>query len=128
MACNSSATDNGEIQTVREANQMENPKRRGRTVKPVSHNGIRYEAVRAGRARGFDQTGGIIAAVDESTDKELWTLVVYEIEYDSDEELDVQDVLISSIELNESKDTLIIENERNQHYEVDLKGRTVLKK
>jgi hypothetical protein len=43
---------------------MESAKRRVPKVEPVTAGRIRYEALRAARARGFKQNGGVIAAID----------------------------------------------------------------
>ncbi|WP_156427865.1 hypothetical protein [Thiohalocapsa sp. ML1] len=111
-----------------EVKAMEKPKRRGFIADPVSKGGIRYEVLRGARARGFEQNGGIIAAIDESTGEEKWTLVVYETQYDPDEEKDVQDVLIKKMNLSWWGSKLIVTNEREEVYDVDLKTQQVSKR
>src|SRR5215510_5471724 len=81
-----------------EESVMETPKRRAPApVRPVTGGGIRYETVSGARARGFPQDGGVIAAVDTATGKELWTLVVYQTPIDPHEETDVQEVYITRL-------------------------------
>ena len=104
---------------------MESAKRRVIRVNPVSKNGVRYEEIRGAKGRGFEQNGGVIAAVDEATDKELWTLVVYKTEYDPQEEADVQDVFISKLKVNWRGTKLKVVNERKRSFEVDLETKTV---
>ncbi|MCP4117534.1 MAG: hypothetical protein GY737_19490 [Desulfobacteraceae bacterium] len=118
---------NTEIKKHRE-DLMETAKRRVKRVKPVSKHGIRYEEIRGARARGFPQNGGIIAAIDESTEKELWSLVVYETVYDEREELDVQDVYIKKLKVNWRGTVLTVVNERNKTYEINLKDQSVIEK
>ena len=104
----------------------ENAKRRINYVKPVSKNGIRYEELRGARSRGFDQNGGILVATEESTNKEIWTLKVYKTEYDSQEETDVQDVFFTKLKFNWFGTNLIIVNERQKTFEIDVKAKKVL--
>ncbi len=104
---------------------MEHAKRRIKKVKPVSKHGIRYEEIKGARARGFGQNGGVIAAVDEKTGNEVWTLVVYETVYDKAEETDVQDVYITKMKVNWRGTVLTVINERHKTYLVDLNDRTI---
>ncbi|MBI9090633.1 MAG: hypothetical protein JEZ12_15560 [Desulfobacterium sp.] len=116
-----------EIKNHRET-AMENAKRRVKRVKPVSKHGIRYEEIRGARARGFPQNGGIIAAIDETTEKAIWTLVVYETVYDDQEELDVQDVYITKLKVNWRGTILTVVNERHKKYEIKLKDQSIIEK
>ena len=104
---------------------MESAKRRVTPVKPVSRKGIRYEQIRGAKARGFEQNGGIIAAIDESTSEELWTLIVYTTEYDPQEEADVQDVFITKLSINWRGTKLKVVNERKRTFEIDLATQSV---
>jgi hypothetical protein len=103
---------------------MPAPKRVGPPkVKPVRHGATRIEAVHWGRERGLGQNGGYIAAFDEATGKELWTLQVYRIDYDKGMEEDVQDVFIKKMVLD--GDRLEIVDEDRRRYAVDLTTRSV---
>jgi hypothetical protein len=92
-------------------------------VAPVMLEGVRIEAIHWGRSRGLGQNGGYIAAIDPGSGKELWTLKVYDIAYDSKMEQDVQDVFISKMKAENGK--LAIRNEKGGRYLVDPKTRTV---
>jgi hypothetical protein len=94
-------------------------------VKPVTRDGIRYEAIVWGKTRGLGQNGGYIAAVEESTGREIWVLRVYEIKYDADMEPDKQDIFITSLLFGSPPDRLLVEDEKGRRYSVDLKTRTV---
>ncbi len=94
-------------------------------VAPVVVDGVRYEALQWGKARGLDQNGGYIAAVDERTGKELWILKVYDVVYDGDKEDDKQDLFITSISRTHALGGLIVEDERGRRYLVDLATRRV---
>lgn len=93
--------------------------------KPVSSNGVRYETVRNARMRGFKQAGGVIAAIDEKSGRELWTLQVYEVTFDRAEERDVQEVFITRLRVGGSGKQLQVTNERKQVFMVDLADRKV---
>jgi hypothetical protein len=105
---------------------MESAKRRApAAVAPVTSGGVRYEALLGARSRGFEQDGGVIAAYDAKSGKELWTLQVYETEYDPSEETDVQEVYIVRLTLSKSGDALVVENERRKRFSVSLRDRRV---
>ncbi len=94
-------------------------------VMAVSKGGVKYVAVQWGKARGLPQNGGYIAAVDETTGRELWLLSVYDVEYDPSMEEDKQDVFITRLSLARTPDRLLIEDERGRCYSVDLKTKWV---
>jgi hypothetical protein len=89
-------------------------------VTPVTHKGIRYEAVHWGKARGLEQNGGYVAAVDASSGEELRLLRVYGVAYDDDREPDKQDVFITRLARRLGSNKLTVENERGERYRVDL--------
>jgi hypothetical protein len=94
-------------------------------VAPVSFEGRRYEAVQFGKARGLEQNGGYVAAIDEASGRELWVQRIYRIRYDRDIEGDKQDVFITGLTLAPATRTLSIENERGARYRLDLRTRKV---
>lgn len=95
-------------------------------VTPVEINKVRYEIVHNAMFRGFGQHGGVISAVDVATGKELWTLIVYQTEYDRNEEQDVQDVYITKFIPSKDKKMLQVENEAGKSYLVNLATQEVL--
>lgn len=102
-------------------------KRRGpQPVAPVEINTVRYEVMRGTKARGFGQDGGVIAAVDIATGKELWTVMVYQTIYDQNKEQDVQEVYITKLIPNKDKTMLQVENEAHKSYSVNLSTHEVL--
>jgi hypothetical protein len=110
---------------AREKKAMENQKRRIPKVDPVSREGVRYEVVRGAKSRNFHQNGGVLAAIKEATGRELWTLVVYQIEFAPREEQDVQEVYITKLRLNKDGTQLLVENEKGQRFAVNLVDRKV---
>jgi hypothetical protein len=93
------------------------------TVAPVKVSGVRYEQVKNGLLAGFDQMGGYLAAYDEASGAQLWTLKVYDNKRSPDREGDVQDVFFKSMTLRQDG-ALLIENERGKRFVVDTKSRT----
>ena len=101
------------------------PKRVGPPdVEPVVQGTLRFEVVHWGRERGLAQNGGYIAAFDAASDRELWTLKIYDVAYDPDLEEDVQDVFIDSM-IARGSNALEIVDERGQRYLVDTAARKV---
>jgi hypothetical protein len=93
-------------------------------VPPLTLGDLRIEAVHWGKERGFDHNGGYIAAFDRAG-KELWTLEVYDIEYDAALESDVQDVFIALIVQGASLDQIEVTDERGRRFAVDMRTKTV---
>ncbi len=88
-------------------------------VPPISRNGIRYAVQRFEEER-FGQSGGIIQAINEKTDEELWSSKIYQIVYDPDMEMDVQEIFIKEMTLSAEDDALLITDERQRRYRVAL--------
>src|SRR3954463_6359057 len=94
-------------------------------VAPVSFEGRRYQAIDFGKARGFGQNGGYVAAIDEASGRQLWIRRIYRIRYDRGREGDKQDVFITGLTLLPAARALAIENERGERYRLDLGTRKV---
>jgi len=72
------------------------------------------------------QNGGHIEAFDARTNRSLWTLKVYDITYDPDEEPDAQDVFITKLWVSGLvQKRLMVENERGERFTINLKDRSV---
>ena len=93
-------------------------------VAPVTVGAVRIEALPWGRARGFGQNGGYVAAIDLATGKEVWTLKIYDVAYDPRLEEDVQDVFISAIR-RLGDDRVEITDEDDRRYLLNVGTRTV---
>lgn len=92
-------------------------------VAPVTAGGVRYEQVGNALLAGFEQMGGYLAAYDDATGKQLWTLKVYDNVRKPEREGDVQDVFFKTMTL-QPDGTLLIENERGARFMVDPVART----
>ncbi len=91
-------------------------------IEPIIQNQIKYTIPRWGEK----QNGGYIEAYDSRTNDLLWKLKVYTIKYNKNLENDVQDIFINRIEI--SNDELIIWNEVNDKFIVNLKTRKITPK
>ncbi len=108
---------------------MPEPKRVGPDeVEPIVLDGVRYEVIHWGKERGLEQNGGYIAAVDIENNRELWVVKIYSITYLPGLETDVQDNFIRAMTLSEDKASLMIEDENNHQFVLDLKSRQVVEK
>ena len=100
------------------------PKRAGPPqVDPVLQGALRFEVLPWGRERGLAQNGGLIAAYDPETNKELWTLQVYTMQYDGALEEDAQDVFIVKLAAGPGPEELTVVDERGRTYRVDTRSR-----
>jgi hypothetical protein len=90
---------------------------------PLILDNIKYVVPHWGGETGRGQSGGYIEARDAKTDTLLWVLKIYTIKYKPKLERDVQDIFITKMELYNNK--LLIWNERNDKFTVDLKTRAV---
>lgn len=77
-------------------------------VTPFIHNNIEYSA---GTAIGMGQ----VQARDLSSNTILWKKPVYTVQFDSNEEKDVQTVYITKIELHSAKVLKITDEHGTQH-------------
>jgi hypothetical protein len=96
-------------------------------VTPVEHRGIRYAVVRGAKGRGLPQNGGYIEATEIASGRPLWLVKVYEVVYDPDIEDDKREVYISRLRLDAARGRLLVENERDERFAVELDGSKVHK-
>ena len=84
-------------------------------VLPVTVGDIKYSAL---HRNGTHKQMGFIEARELKGGKLIWSRQIYAVKYDPDLEGDVQDVFIKSITVEGNH--LIITNERNSKYQLDL--------
>ena len=94
-------------------------------VTAIPHCGVIYSAPPFIRDRSGKplQRGGYIEAHDARTGKLLWRVRIYKTQYDHLLETDVQDVFITRLSLED--DTLIVSDEKNRKFRLDLKTRHI---
>lgn len=83
-------------------------------VEPIHFEGIRYEV------SGM----GVVLAWDEKNNQELWKNTIYKVSYVPNLETDAQDIWITNLEV--ANGVLLVTNEGNATYKVDLKTGKVL--
>ena len=88
-------------------------------VTPVAHKGVQYVAPNTNVLEGK------IEARNEETGKKLWDVVIYTVKIDPSLEQDVQWVFITGLAVQDN--TLLVTNEKNEQYILDLKTRKVEK-
>jgi len=88
-------------------------------VTPVVHMGVTYVAPNENGREGK------IEARNEKTGKKLWDVVVYTVTIDPSLEQDVQWVFITGLAVRDN--TLLVTNEKNEQYTLDLKTKKVEK-
>jgi hypothetical protein len=115
------------IGTARAAEEiaMKSAKRKVPKPPPVVARGVRYEVEFGGKTRGFPHTGGVVAAVDDATGRELWTAVVYRVTFNPHKEEDTQEVFITDLALDGDETHLLVTNEAGERFAVDLETHAV---
>ena len=85
-------------------------------VDPVEHDGVRYTAI-------LEIEYGGVAAWSVETAQKLWEVEVFRVVFDEKVEGCAQEVYITSLRIED--DALMVTNEREEVFEVDLEKRTV---
>lgn len=107
--------------------RMESAKRRAPTAQPVVHKGIRYEQLRRPMDQGFDQSGGVLAAIDVASGKQLWVTQLFKTAFDPKEERDAQEVYVSQLAYDAKTGVLLATDERKRRWRINpADGSTVL--
>lgn len=71
------------------------------------------------------QSGGFVEAHDPKTKKLLWRIQIYKTVYDQGLELDVQDVFITTLSFDKSHNLLIMSDEKERVFVLNLATRKV---
>jgi len=104
---------------------------KAKEVEPVIYNGVKYIAPHFKYIKKstiwemHKQNGGFIEARDETTDKLLWDLIVYKTSYISWKPMDKLDVFITSLKIE--NDNLVVTNEKNKKYLININTRKIKK-
>jgi len=86
-------------------------------ITPVIHEGVRYEAP-------IDQMGFVVA-FDNATGKKLWEKRIYKVWFKFWLEKDVQTIYITEMKIENQR--MMIRNEKDEVYSLDLKTKNVSK-
>ncbi|WP_338846651.1 hypothetical protein V8J88_23190 [Massilia sp. W12] len=115
-----------------EKNTMNNIGNRRRRLPPelpaITVGDVIYKELRQGNKLGYPQKGGFLIATNKSTGEILWNIRLYEINIDNSKETDVQEIFFTKMKLIKNGNAILIENELDKKFEIDLETRTVLEK
>jgi len=89
-------------------------------VTPVVHDGVKYVVPNENGREGK------IEARNEKTGEKLWVVVIYKVKIDPNLEEDVQWVFVTGLAICDN--TLLVTNEKNERFVLDLKTKKVEKK
>ncbi len=90
-------------------------------VLPIQYHGIEYRTIKWSHENGTKQNGGYIEAIRISDGKKMWGCLIYKTKYIRGLEKDVQDIFIKSMYLGKTKEYLVVTNEKNEIFYVNLK-------
>ncbi len=102
--------------------------RRGapQAVAPLFNNNIKYSAIPQGLMDMDTFNAGGVQATDSATGKILWTQMIYELKYITGMERENSWVFIDSMALDNTKEYLLIKNERGDLYKLHLLSQRVI--
>ena len=98
---------------------MESAKRRAPPARPLVHQGVRYEQLRRPTKQGFAQSGGVLAATDVASGKQLWVTQFVKSEFDPKEEKDAHEVYVSQLVFDANAGLLLATDERQWRWRIN---------
>lgn len=104
--------------------KLETAKRKAPKVASLTSMGIRYQQGIKIR-QNSQQSGGWIDAIEVSSGRVLWSKLIYEEPIVATEERDVQEVFIVEIKMDKSLTLLLLLDERNRRWSLNLQDLTV---
>lgn len=97
-------------------------------LEPIAVDGVIYKELRQGNKLGYEQKSGFLGALDRKTGEMLWHVRVYPIHYAEGKETDVQEVFFTRLELLPGGKEILIENELEKRFIVNLADHSVTEK
>ncbi len=94
-------------------------------VEPIVVGNVRYQVMFGTRKR-FNQSGGIVGAFNVTTGEELWAIAVYKTAYDEKEEIDAQDIFITTMAITPDGTHLTITDTGKRTFLVNLIDQAVI--
>lgn len=95
---------------------------------PIVVDGVVYKELRQGNKLGYEQKGGFLVATDKKTGNILWHVRVYEVHFDAAKESDVQEVFFTQMKLLPGGTEILVENELEKRFVVNLESHSVREK
>jgi hypothetical protein len=94
-------------------------------IAPVAVGHVMISAPHFCQIDGVPVSGGVLEARDSKSGKLVWSVQVYKTAYDPALEGDVQDVFIKTLSYDATHGLLILSDEKDRVFVVDLKSRKV---
>ena len=95
---------------------------------PIAVGGVVYKELRQGNKLGYEQKGGFLVATDKKTGEVLWHVRVYEGHIAADKEADVQEVFFIRMKLLPGGTEILVENELEKKFVINLENHSVREK
>ena len=86
---------------------------------------MRYEPLRRADKHGFQQQGGVLAAIDDKTRRLLRAIQLFATTFDAAEERDAQEVGIEQLDADPARQSIIATDERKRVWLIDIMTRKV---
>lgn len=96
-------------------------------VPAIIYGGVIYSVPHFGFENGSKQNGGFVKATNEKSNEVMWVKRIYKIWYNPFKEQDVQDIFITNMHLSSDNKYLVIINERNEKYSLNIGTKKVKK-
>lgn len=95
---------------------------------PIVIGDVAYKELRQGNKLGYEQKGGFLVATDKKTGEILWHVRVYEVHIVTTKESDVQDVFFTQMKLLPGGTEVLIKNELEKKFVVNLESHKIREK
>jgi hypothetical protein len=89
-------------------------------VPTIIFEGVEYSVPHFGFENGSKQNGGFVKAANEKSNEVMWVKRIYKIWYNPFKERDAQDIFITNMQLSSDNAHLVITNERNEKYSLNI--------
>lgn len=89
---------------------------------------VAYKELRQGNKLGYEQKGGFLVATDKKTGEMLWHVRVYAVQIVATKESDVQEVFFTQMKLLPGGAEILIANELEKKFIVNLENHSVKEK
>lgn len=94
-------------------------------VPTIIYGGVIYSVPHFGFENGSKQNGGFVKATNEKSNEAMWLKRIYKIWYNPFKEQDSQDIFITNMQLSSDNTHLVIINERNETYSLNIRTQKV---
>lgn len=92
---------------------------------PITVGDVVYKELRQGNKLGYEQKGGFLLATNSTTGETLWHVRVYEVHIVATKESDVQEVFFTKMKLLPGATEILVENELEKQFVINLENHSV---